>query len=258
MAEPNILTPIIVSATKQKTLEDFYKNTALGFSINKLGIMHHKIFLDNSKGLSEVYNEFLDNPGNFKRVVFLHDDVFIIDSFMFEKLSKGFRKFDIIGIAGAERIEIAENPMAQKIGWHKVADKGKLSGGVLHTIYNKEKMQIDFDDQLDIAQFTWFGAYNKYVAVIDGLFIAINLEKIGNLRFDVDFPFHFYDMTFCINAIRAGLRIGVCPIIIQHQSIGLNLLSKDYDAIQKKFVEKYVLPSRRIIPIEQGDDNEPQ
>lgn len=75
-------------------------------------------------------------------------------------------------------------------------------------------------------------------AVIDGLFIGIDLRKIGDVRFDEQFTFHFYDLDFCLSAAAAGLSIGVTNIHLQHESVG-GTATPSHLAAQKLFLAKH-------------------
>jgi hypothetical protein len=57
--------------------------------------------------------------------------------------------------------------------------------------------------------------------MIDGIFIAIDKNKIVN-GFDVDFQgFHHYDTSFCLSNFLNGVKIGVTTDIhVLHESIG--------------------------------------
>ena len=40
----------------------------------------------------------------------------------------------------------------------------------------------------------------------------------GSVHVDEQFPFHFYDMDWCRQVERAGLRMGTVPLSVVHQS----------------------------------------
>ena len=77
--------------------------------------------------------------------------------------------------------------------------------------------------------------------MIDGLFIGINLKKIGDLRFDESNPagFHFYDLIFSMDAAKAKLKTGVVDIPVIHSSPGLREFTPEWKAGEKYFLEKY-------------------
>jgi len=58
---------------------------------------------------------------------------------------------------------------------------------------------------------------------MDGVFLAARVSSLldRNVRFDEQFPFHFYDVDFCRTATAAGLKLGTWPIAISHASSGI-------------------------------------
>ena len=89
---------------------------------------------------------------------------------------------------------------------------------------------------------TVFGPTPKEVAVLDGLFLAVNVKKLqeNNITFDENVNgFHQYDMKFSIDCKNAGLKLTTAPINVIHNSPGLSdIRNKDFlDA------EDYILNS---------------
>ncbi len=222
---------LVSSCTKYPINE--FNNTPLGESFKKLNIENTLIHYNNTNGLSKQYNKSIEYGlnNNYDSLILIHDDVYLLDAFYKEKIEECYSNFDILGVAGSTSFNIDTNP--QSIAWHTSANsRNDWRGGCFHPKKDKEQ-------SLGEVFFTPFGDFNCQCITIDGLFIAINLNKIGNLRFDEDFNFHFYDLTFSINAYKKGLKTGICPIAIQHMSHGKGLLSEEYKKIQEKFYKKY-------------------
>jgi hypothetical protein len=89
---------------------------------------------------------------------------------------------------------------------------------------------------------TAFGPTPSRVALIDGLFMAIHLPSIldKGWRFNENYTFHHYDLASCIDANRKGLKIGVYPIHVIHQSPGLlSMEDKLWKDSNQKFLQEY-------------------
>jgi len=207
---------LIVTATKSKNIEEF-QTRPLFKSLNRL-YDHYKnvpncsfdyvIIPNNSDGLSKVYNQFITEENNSKILLFVHDDLEIEEIALIEKLNEAIEKFDIVGLAGTNDFKIGD------VTWHlnntgQWRDKDKLSGTVGHKIDGKFFNSV-------------FGEVPKRCIVIDGLFIAINVEKVleKDWKFDESFNFNFYDLSSCLSANTKGLKLGTWNIPVIHYSGG--------------------------------------
>lgn len=215
---------ILVSAT-QKTEKSFWADTPLGVSAKRhlecKNIDECQIILNNSKGLCEVYNQFLTDEFKDCIIVFVHDDVIIQDIDLKLKLNDAINHYDIIGVAGTSQFSL-KSPVV----WHN-SPREKWSGAVAHPINDLQ------------TQINAYGAAPQKCMVIDGLFIAVNVEKVlGKVKFDEQFDFHFYDLAFCVDAHIAGLTCGTWDIPLTHFSHG-NYDSDTWRDGEKKFIAKY-------------------
>jgi hypothetical protein len=213
----------IVATPKNK--EDF-SNTPTAISLEKLNLLHlTKVVYDNKQGLPSIYNSFLKNPENKdKFLVFLHDDILLEDVFILEKLKVAFESYDIVGLAGTKQCNLSVPACA----WHLMSDRNQFVGEVCHT---KDKM-------------FWTNSYGptpSRALLIDGLFIAVNASKAieTSTEFDEDFTFHHYDISFCLNANKNKLKIGVYPIKVVHFGLGDSMLNDDWKVSNEKFKSKY-------------------
>ena len=87
---------------------------------------------------------------------------------------------------------------------------------------------------------SWFhlGATPRQCVVLDGLFLAIDMRAIGDVRFDPRFPFHLYDLDFCLTANYHSLVLGTTNVYVQHASSG-NFGSLEYQQALWKFRAKW-------------------
>jgi hypothetical protein len=91
---------------------------------------------------------------------------------------------------------------------------------------------------------TWQSKYSKdygkisNVALVDGLFIAIDRNRIKH-NFDEEFGgFHFYDISFTTPNYLDGVKVGVTyDVRVTHLSIGVTTPS--WEENKKLYTEKY-------------------
>src|ERR1700761_1824139 len=96
---------MIVSATRAST-SDFEKQTALGMSMRRLSYDSRfgaRVATANSRGLPLIYNEAIDAVGDDAILVFMHDDVWVDDYFLTQRVIEGLQHFDVIGLVGNRR-----------------------------------------------------------------------------------------------------------------------------------------------------------
>lgn len=218
----------VVSATQlEGGFEPIIKDLPIVRSAERLGL-DLDLIKGNSRGLSEVYNEAIDKyHGSYDVLICVHDDVLLSDCFLHEKIESGLKYFDIMGVAGAADLNIVNPPNKNHpICWHN-SDRRGWAGAVEH-IDDKDKFFVSY-----------YGKTPRRVVTLDGLFFAINLKTIGDVRFDEQFKFHFYDMDFSISCHKAGLKLGVINIFTTHMSQGAGINEPIYRELEEKFLKKW-------------------
>jgi len=137
-------------------------------------------------------------------------------------------QYDIVGLAGIKAPITIKEPCL----WHLMGPSSQYTGAVAH-----------FDKNETQRFMTSFGKTPERVILLDGVFLAINTEKIleKGLRFDEKNPanFHFYDLNFSLDANNLKLKLGTYPIWITHKSHGLEQVTEDWINGQKYFLQKY-------------------
>lgn len=212
----------------RKSQNDFFIKTATGKSIPlvSLPFVELRLFPGGNIGLPAVYNialeESINDPAT---LIFMHDDIHLLDYFYAEKIFEGLNKFDVIGIAGNKR-RMAKQPswafIDDKFTWD---DKENLSGIVGH------------GSSFPPSNLSIYGPSCQEVKLLDGLMLAVHSEKLirHQIRFDEEFDFHFYDLDFCRQIEKNNLTMGTWPISVIHESGG------DYGNISwKRGYEKYL------------------
>jgi hypothetical protein len=214
----------IISATPYSK-EDFKNKSQLSLFIDKVGISNiSNIQYENKIGLPKIYNQFITEENRNKKIIFVHHDVLIEDLFLFEKLDIAFEKYDIVGLAGAKTCNIN----AEMSAWHLMTNRDDMVGEVAHS---KDKK----------VWTTVFGPTDARALVLDGLFIAVDIAKLldTGTRFDENFDFHHYDISFCLNANKNKLKMGVYPIKVTHFGLGDSMMSEGWNKSNQVFKKLY-------------------
>lgn len=201
------------------------RGTALDRSLSRLGA-EVWFFENNTCGLPSRYNRVIDDlAGSDRIVVFLHDDVAVADVFVQDKLNHVIEDlgFAIAGLAGATSLDLT---LDQRFTawWH--APPEHRSGAVDHRMPSGRDL------------WTTYGSTPRRCLVLDGLLLAVDMQRIGHVRFDEQFRFHFYDLDFCLSAHHAGLRLGTVNVYAHHGSIGQLGLGDSLEQ-QARFREKW-------------------
>ena len=218
---------LVVSCTKRDV--DDKKNIKIYDSLRLLKKeIKTKIHFNNSAPLPVVYNQYLtkDTLKNHDIVVFAHDDLYIDDLKVKGKLDLAMNGLDIIGLAGCLNPKISKPAL-----WHLMSDRVNWRGHVAHTL-----------DEKGVIQMTTFGPTPSRVAIVDGLFIAVNLKSVldAGWKFNENFSFHHYDIASCIDANKLKLKVGVIPINVVHDSPGLTDYNDNvFQESEKKFLQLY-------------------
>lgn len=202
----------VVSATRM-TEEAFWRDAALGKSLKRHmrqdARLVAKIACENTRGLSEIFNEAIASAPDDALLVFIHDDVWIDENTFVQAMSAGLQHYDVIGVAGNARIQPGQTGWCfvdKQFTWD---DTAYLRGAVSH-------------GQHAFGPASAYGEPSGATELMDGVFLAAYKKRLveAQVRFDTQFDFHFYDLDFCRTATRAGLQLGVWPVSMTHQSGG--------------------------------------
>lgn len=209
MQNPKLL---IVTATRVAP-NPFVENTPLGRSMRRLSFdrrLEARPSFDNQAGLPAVYNRQIKDENREKILLFVHDDVWIDDCFVYDRVLEALQVFDVVGLAGNTR-RVAGQPAWGFSGIDPFIpeDRRYLSGVVA-------------DGDQPWGKPSSYGPPGLECRMLDGVFIAVRCQTLldSGVRFDERFAFDFYDIDFCRSAESAGLRMGTWPIAITHASAG--------------------------------------
>jgi hypothetical protein len=209
-----------------KDHEEFNTKSQISLYLDKSGFRssHSTIAFKNKKGLPKLYNSFINETYKDKRLIFVHDDVLIEDMFLEEKLDIAFEKFDIVGLAGSKKCDLSKPP-----AWHLMSERNDHVGEVGHS-HNK------------VSWTTCFGPTDSRALLLDGLFLAVRVDRLleTDTCFDENFNFHHYDITFCLNANKNKLKLGVSPIKVTHFGLGDSMNTPEWHRSAQTFKKHYV------------------
>ena len=221
---------VIVSATRL-TQEIFWQISALGISLkrhmSKDTRLDAQISFENTRGLSEVFNDSISKADQDQTLVFIHDDVWINQDNFLETVMAGLEKYDVIGVIGNKR------RLKNQTGWR----------------FLDIKQEIDRETNLSGCigfGLTTPGIVENYgpapvpCELLDGVFMAVRKSTLQNshLEFDTLFDFSFYDMDFCRTARQKNIKLGTWLIDLTHQSQGRYGTSGWHNNL-KKYQEKW-------------------
>jgi hypothetical protein len=177
--------------------------------------------------LTEVYNKILNQSSN-NIVILCHDDIYFDSKNWGKKILNHFENsdFGVLGVAGTT--EIPKSGM-----WWE--DKRKMLGIVNHK-HEGKKFESKYSK-------SW-GDKITECCMVDGLFIAINKDKIIHNFNEEIAGFHFYDVDFSFRNFLSEVKIGVIyNVRITHLSIGQT--NQKWEENRKIFSEK----NKELLPI---------
>jgi GT2 family glycosyltransferase len=181
----------------------------------------------NADPLAIAYGRALDaaQPGDL--MAFVHDDAWIDDWCVVDRVREALATFDVAGVAGNRERRPGQRSWLDAEDLARIGDD-HLSGAIAHR---------DADGRVTHNR---YGAAPAPVKLLDGVFLAARVDALRaqGVRFDPRFPFHCYDMDFCRSCERAGLALGTWPIAITHASGG-RPQGADFDAAQRAYFDKW-------------------
>jgi Glycosyltransferase like family len=187
-------------------------------------VPHEIVGIHDARSLAEGYNRGVKRAKG-QILVFSHDDIEIVSPDFAHKLLDRLGRFDLIGIAGTDRVCGGTWMDAQ---WpHVFGQVGGPAGGtrILATAYLIR------------------GVAASPMQALDGVFFAARRQVVDQIQFDESTfdGWHLYDLDFSYRASAAGFRLGVCnDLQVVHQSGGT--YGDAWYQYARKFMKKH-LPS---------------
>lgn len=191
-----------------------------------------RVGLENTSSLSTIYNSVIEETKNDPAIlVFIHDDVIMLDYLWPLRIIESLKKYDVIGVAGSR----VREPF--KAAWgHKQIDQDNYIVSPNEELSGIIKHGEDFDSSF----FSFFGELDQEVKLLDGVLLAVHSDTLHktNVRFDPKFDFNFYDLDFCRSVEQANLRMGTCPLAVIHCGKG-EYLSDNWKENYSKYIDKW-------------------
>ena len=214
--------------------DNFYSHTALGRSLSlhpKLLDLDHKVevMIFGKRAKRAFGKEVVPLPILFNvaieqakhdpaALLFVHDDIEIIDFFWTYHLVEGLQKWDMVGLAGNMR----RNRMQS--AWHndgedlRRGDWGMQSGACMMSSTARSVAATNHIGEGG-TRVMCFGPINRQVYFLDGMFLGIHSDTFHRygIKFDEQFAFHFYDMDLCRQFEAHSLLMGTIGISVRHE-----------------------------------------
>ena len=96
---------LIVAATREAP-SPFMESAPLGRSLRRLSFdrrLEARPAFNNRDGLPAVYNRQISEENREKILLFVHDDIWLDDCFVYDRLQEALVRFEIVGLAGNTR-----------------------------------------------------------------------------------------------------------------------------------------------------------
>jgi GT2 family glycosyltransferase len=220
----------IVCATRVERAQ-FATDTLLGRSLAlyPFPFVELRLFPTNSRGLPECYNTAIDEArADPATLLFVHDDVHLLDFFWPDRLLTGLRAAQVVGVVGCRRRRPGQ------VSWRYADDlrtpetTDNLSGAIAH------------GGAWPADAVSYYGPIGVAVQLLDGVLMAADSRALiaAGVRFDERFDFHFYDLDFCRECTRKGLAISTVPLPIVHGSGG-NYRSPSWSRAREAYFAKW-------------------
>lgn len=200
---------LIVARNDDKIFQEYLDKSLEPFRQRNIDFQIYGIH--NTQELNSMYSKYntgiaLANPADDDILVFVHEDVRIVDENFFHKLSLVFEKrkdVGVVGIVGTKELDIN--------GWW-INDRKHHVG---HWIQG-------YDDGSQREMIRKIG-YDENMLVVDGCCFAVRGKVAKQIPFMATLfsgYFHFYDYSYCISVLEAGWKVAVADILIYHKSEG--------------------------------------
>lgn len=182
-------------------------------------------------GLSQVYNEALESTTDAAALLFVHDDVYLHDWFIVQRVMEAISVYDVVGIAGSV------NPDLRQPSWGLAFDANLRPTGWQPAL--KRSGAVGHSDSAD-PDLSVYGDIPQTCQLLDGVLLAVNAQVVRatGVRFDETFRFHLYDLDFCRSATKAGLTLGTWPISVTHKSRG-NFDNDEFRDAATRYLSKW-------------------
>ena len=233
--------PVKLCTVTRLSRTEFVNQSWLGCSMRHFPqgkLPQIRLFVENTGsallGLPQGYNIALSECDDNDILLLVHDDVYIHEWLLVDRLQEALTRFDVVGVAGSQQ------PDLRQPSWFLMFDDH----------LNPRGPQVDMRPSGVVAhgnhtnpEVSFYGESPAECQLLDGLLLALDVGKVraAGLRFDERFQFHCYDIDFTRRARAAGLRVGTWPIAVTHASAG-NFDSPQFRLAARAYLNKWQKP----------------
>lgn len=197
----------IVAINNDKIFESYLKSSISKFVSEKVSC----IGIHNSPELNSMFTKYnfgiqQANPQDDDILIFVHEDVKIIDENLIPKLEMIFSKKPKVGLVGI-------------VGTKELCSEGWWSNDYKHHVGHWIQ---EYDNGTQKHMVRKIG-FDENMLVVDGCFFAVRGKVAKEVKFLEElYPksFHFYDYSYCVSVLEAGWKVAVADIKILHKSEG--------------------------------------
>ena len=176
-------------------------------------------YIDNSCGdsIAKKYNYAIDlvlREGYEGWICFIHDDAVIEtpqDVIDYQLRRAYSRKQRIAGVIGTYNLDYTMH-------WWYPDRQVNCVGYIKQKVLGPDGKPVVPTKVYEMKD--WPG-YHEGLATIDGVCMFIHTDLLKVQRFDEQFKgYHFYDVDYCLQALRRGVGICTVPVTVVHDSAG--------------------------------------
>ncbi len=195
---------------------------------------HDVTYLDDSYGdsMCKKYNAAIDMLGDYEGwVCFIHDDAEIRtpEDIVEVRLRQAYNKDQrIAGVIGTFNLDYLMH-------WWVPDRQVNGVGYIMQKVLGPDKKPVVPEKVYEMKD--WPG-YHDGLATVDGCVMWIHTDVFKKQRFDESIKgYHFYDVDFCLQALRNKFGICTVPITVVHDSKGE--LPNDIDQLRAPVFDKW-------------------
>lgn len=205
-----------------------------------LGVLVHQI--RNNEKHNSMFSKYnlgieMANPQDDDILVFIHEDVKILDENFCKKLELVFNKKPDVGLVGL----IGTTSFPEAGGWW-LCDHSLHRGALI-----QGKPGTSGKETFHMVRKK---GYFEDLVSVDGFCFAVRGSVLKDLKFDEEtYPeaFHFYDVDFCFSILEKGWDIATCDILLEHASEGP--LPESWFKNKERFLNKWKSKTGYMFPI---------
>jgi len=229
---------IVVARENDNTFNTFFVPSAKRFSIPTFqigdkpdpnGNIIKKPIIEKYDMMVRMMNEN-DQINDNSIIVFIHEDVNVLDNHFIDKINTVFSEKPEIGVLGVKGVK-----QISKEGWW-FDEKNKPVGHIIEGIDGKNITE---------GKHTVYGTvgYIDDVTAVEGCLLAVRSSIFkSDVAFDTKtykYDRDMYAMDLCVQALLKGYKVCVADILIYHHSNRVRSMSDDWKNSKTLFNEKY-------------------